>query len=133
MATADRKAIVAAALWAGWILVAHVFAAAIVIMVMGKVADRTISAFDELDVDLPAISVLAYQISDYCRTYWYTLSVFFIVDAVLLFTLRLTPPKIRWSSEVVAVLGFFTCILLLSFASLAISLPFEAGAIPTNR
>lgn len=120
-------------MWTAGIVMAHVVSASVVIMVMGKVADRGLAAFDALEADLPAISVLAFQVSDYCRNYWYSLSVFFLVDAALLFSMRLAPPKLRWSSDLVAVLGFFTCILLLSFESLAISLPLETGITPLSE
>jgi hypothetical protein len=119
----NQVSIAKAVLWASAIWAAHTMAMLVATIVTVAMVESCIPVLDKSDADLAANAVLAIHLSDYFRSYWYTLIVPAAVDAALLVGLGLAPPKLNWLAWLWSTLWFFGAILFLAFTTTAIWIP----------
>lgn len=137
----EQRSIGKALLWgfSGWLL--HCLAACTVIAILAGCIPRIVRLWEEADVDLPAVTVLVIQLSDYAVYYWYTFLFPLMLDCFLLIGLNLAPPKARWMARawsglvLAAALMFTTFVVFAATVSLdqihpqAIALPLDGDAV----
>jgi hypothetical protein len=86
--------------------------------------------FEEFDAPLPTMTQLAIGLSHVVVQYWYLLvPLVLVVDAAVLFGLRLLPGKAKGLSTAWAVLVLVAAVLLLGFIILALALPLQAMTV----
>ncbi|HEX5442555.1 MAG TPA: hypothetical protein VFW87_01945 [Pirellulales bacterium] len=100
---------------------AHIFATAVVCLVMMVAAPRFIEFFSASDADLPAATILVVNLSNYFVNFYYTLAVPLALDAALLVGFNLAAPRFSWLGRVWSALVLLFAVLLLGFSFLAIS------------
>jgi type II secretory pathway component PulF len=118
----DRPSHAKAILWALTIWIAHVVAMAVAAGALVVVVTSMLPVFENFDVDLPVATVMAIELADYCRHYWYTLLIPALLDAGLLLALAYAPPKLRWLAWLWSILWFLCAILFIAFTTSAVSL-----------
>jgi type II secretory pathway component PulF len=75
----------------------HLFAFATVVTVMVRIVPFFVVLTEEADFDLPAITVLTFQVSYNVVSYWYLPALAILVfDAPVIFTLNLLPLRRTW-------------------------------------
>jgi hypothetical protein len=103
----------------------HCMAAVVVMLVLIGGIPRFIKVFEDYDAELPAATILIINLSELAVNYWYTFLIPLALDCLLLIGLSLAPPKVRWLARAWSGLVLTFAFLLLAFALLAVSLPFE--------
>lgn len=129
---ADQAAIRRAILWAVAIWMAHLVAMFLATIVTVAIVEPCLGVLEDSEVDLAASAVLAINLSDYCRHYWYTLLVPAALDAGLLMALGFAPPRLNWLVWLWSTLWFLGAILFMAFTTTAIVRP-TLSAIQTLR
>jgi hypothetical protein len=113
--------------WTAWMLLAHFLAAVVVIVALVRMVPEFLRLFQEFDADVPAMTRWVVLLSHVVVQYWYLLvPLVLVIDAAILFGLRLLPGKARGLSTAWAVLVLVAAILLLGFIILALALPLQA-------
>lgn len=120
---ANQSNVAKAIVWASAIWAAHMTAMLVATIVTVAVVESCIPVLDKNEVDLAAPAVLAISLSDYFRSYWYTLIVPAALDAGFLVGLGLAPPKMNWLAWLWSTVWFLGAIMFLAFTSAAIILP----------
>jgi hypothetical protein len=119
----DHSTTTKAILWASAIWAAHLMAMLLATIVTIVVVESCIMVLEKTDVDIASSAILAINLSDYCRNYWYTLIVLAALDAIFLVMLGLAPAKLNWLRWFWSTLWFLGALLFLAFCTSAIVLP----------
>ena len=113
--------------WTAWMLLAHFLAVVVLIVALVRMVPEFLRLFEQFDAPVPTITQLAIGLSHVVVQYWYLLvPLVLVVDAAILFGLRLLPGKAKGLSTVWAVLVLVAVILLLGFIILSVVLPLQA-------
>jgi type II secretory pathway component PulF len=108
-------------------LLAHFLAVVVLIVALVRMVPEFLRLFKEFDADMPTMTQLVIRLSGIVVQYWYLLvPLVLVVDAAVLFGLRLLPGKAKGLSTAWAVLVLVTAILLLGFIILSLVLPLQA-------
>jgi hypothetical protein len=91
-----------------------------------SIVESSLQALGEFDVELAPSAIMAIDLANYCRNYWYTLIVPAALDLGLLIGLGFAPPRFNWLAWFWSTLWFLCAILFLASTSSAISVPVTA-------
>ena len=112
--------------WTAWMLLTHFVAAMVLLAVLLAVVPRIVVIFEDLDAELPAMTVLVINLSRVVPGYWYlALPLGLAVDAALLFGLSRLPAEARWLGTLWASLVWMAALLLLGLIVVAVFLPLQ--------
>ena len=110
--------------WTAWMLLTHFVAGMVLLAVLLAVVPRFVVIFEDLDAELPTMTVLVINFSRVVAGYWYLLlPLGLAVDAVLLFGLSRLPDWGRWLGTLWASLVWMAALVLLGLIIVAVFLP----------
>ena len=113
--------------WTAWMLLAHFLAVVVLIVALVRMVPEFLKLLEEFDAAMPTMTQWVFHLSHVVVQYWYLLvPLGVVIDAAVLFGLRLLPGKARGLSTVWAVVVLVAAILLLGFIILAVALPLQA-------
>ena len=113
--------------WTAWMLLAHFLAGVVLLVALVRMVPEFLRLFEEFDAQLPTMTQLVILLSQAVASYWYLLvPLGLVIDAAVLFGLRLLPGRARGLSTAWAVLVLVAAILFLGFIVFSVALPLQA-------